>query len=388
MAGRGIGAMTKREFLKTLGVAAFALGHPIEIGAGAAPRTSRPRPVRTKNWVWMTPKLDVSAAELKRSFAVMRASGIDAVTAEIYNGQHAFYRSRRFPVKAEWLETVLPLATAEHLEVHAWMWTMPCLLPDVISKHPDWYNVNAKGESAVDKPAYVDYYKFLDPARPEVREFIRGTVHELAEVSGLAGIHLDYVRHPDAILPKGLWAKYGIVQDRVYPPYDYGYTPYSRGVFKAKHGVDPLTLPDPESNPDWMQYRLDSVVDLVNDYLVPAAHAGGKMITAAVFPGPSLAKIMVRQDWGRFKLDAFLPMLYHRFYEAGPDWVKTFTEEAVATVTAPVYSGLYVAPLDEAEFSKTVALALQGGAGGVSIFDAGAMNPDRWKTLASAVARG
>ena len=35
-----------------------------------------------------------------------------------------------------------------------------------IKEHPDWYNVNAKGEAAWDKPAYVDYYKFLDPARP------------------------------------------------------------------------------------------------------------------------------------------------------------------------------------------------------------------------------
>ena len=31
---------------------------------------------------------------------------------------------------------------------------------------------------------------------------------------------------------------------------------------------------------------------------------------------------MVRQDWGRFQLDAFLPMLYHVFYEAGPEWVR------------------------------------------------------------------
>ena len=51
-----------------------------------------------------------------------------------------------------------------------------------------------------------------------------------------------------------------------------------------------------------------SVADLVNQYLVPAAHAKNKLITAAVFPGPSLARTMVRQDWGRFELDAFLPM--------------------------------------------------------------------------------
>ncbi len=86
----------------------------------------------------------------------------------------------------------------------------------MIKEHPDWYNVNAKGESASDKPAYVDYYKFLDPARPEVREFVRDTVRELAAIPGLTGVHLDYIRHPDAILPSGLWSKYGIVQDKVY----------------------------------------------------------------------------------------------------------------------------------------------------------------------------
>ena len=146
---------------------------------------------------------------------------------------------------------------------------------------------------------------------------MRDTVRELAAIPGLTGIHLDYIRHPDAILPSGLWSKYGIMQDKVYPPYDYGYTEYSRKIFKSRFGVDPIELKDPEANRDWLQYRLDTVVDLVNKYLVPAAKAGGKKITAAVFPGPSLARTMVRQDWGRFELDAFLPMLYHSFYEAG-----------------------------------------------------------------------
>jgi uncharacterized lipoprotein YddW (UPF0748 family) len=225
----------------------------------------------------------------------------------------------------------------------------------------------------------------MDPARPEVREFVRDTVRELASIPGLTGINLDYVRHPDAILPSGLWSKYGIVQDKVYPAYDYGYTDYSRAKFKAQHGVDPFTLKDPESDAAWMKYRLDSVVDLVNDYLVPAAHAGGKTITADVFPGPSRARVMVRQDWGRFKLDAFLPMLYHAFYETGPEFVKTYTEEAVRTVKAPVYSGLYVDPLSDEELARTIRMALDGGAAGVSIFDAGAMTPARWSVFATAI---
>ena len=106
-----------------------------------------------------------------------------------------------------------------------------------------------------------------------------------------------------------------------------------------------------------------------------------------MFPGPSLARVMVRQDWARFNLDAFLPMLYHRFYEAGPEWVRRYTSEAVATVRQPVYSGLYVPPLDASELDRTIGMAFAGGAGGVSIFDAGAMSPERWKTVAAALSR-
>ena len=332
----------------------------------------------------MRPSLTRSADDWRRDFDLMRRSGIAGIIPEVYNGRQTLFPSR-LPMRAPWLPETIPLATAAGLEVHAWMWCMPCLVPSVIKEHPDWYNVNARGESAVDKPAYVDYYKFLDPARQEVRAFIRETVRELAVVHGLTGIHLDYIRHPDAILPSGLWSKYGIVQDKVYPPYDYGYTPFSRKIFEARYGVDPILLSDPESNRDWLQYRLDSVVDLVNNFLAPIARQNGKQITAAVFPGPSLARTMVRQDWGRFRLDAYLPMLYHSFYEAGPEWVRKYTQEAVRTVKAPVYSGLFVSPLSDADFVRTIDMALEGGASGVSIFDAGAMTPARWALFAKAV---
>ena len=100
-----------------------------------------------------------------------------------------------------------------------------------------------------------------------------------------------------------------------------------------------------------------------------------------------MARINVRQDWGRFKLDAFLPMLYHTFYETGPEFVRQYTQEAVKTVKAPVYSGLFISPLNAAEFTRTIDMALEGGASGVSIFDAGAMTTERWALLAKAVSR-
>lgn len=367
--------MKRRAFLKSAAVMAVAPLLPVP---QAAPR---------KHFVWMRPSPAQTDDALARQCDALKSAGITGIIPEVYNGSTALWGSTRLPVRAPWLERAIPIARNAGLDVHAWMWCLPCLLPAIIRDHPEWYNVNAKGESAVDKPAYVGYYKFLDPAHPEVRAFVRETVRELASLPGLTGIHLDYIRHPDAILPSDLWAKYGIVQDKVYPPYDYGYTAYSRKAFQAAHGVDPMTLTDPEQNGAWLEYRLQTVVDLVNGYLVPAARAGGKQITAAVFPGPSLARAMVRQDWGRFNLDAFFPMLYHTFYQAGPEWVKQYTAEATRTVSAPVYSGLFIGPLSATDFTRTVEMALAGGAAGVSLFDFGAFTDERRTLFAAAIRR-
>ncbi len=366
--------MDRRAFLKTMGAAALCAGQ-----ARALWGKSRGRPL--KNWVWISINTTRSDDDWKRALAQMRESNIRAILPEIYNGTDAYYPSRRLPVKIDLLSRILPLARAQGLEVHPWIWCMPCMTPEVMQKHPDWYNVNARGESALDKPAYQPHYKFLDPSRPEVREWIQGTVAELAAIAEISGVHLDYIRHPDAILPSGLWSRYNLVQDKVYPPYDYGYTEYARGQFKKKHGIDPLQIKDPEQNRQWVQFRCDTVTDLVNHYLVPAAHSRHKQITAAVFPGPTLARRMVRQDWGRWKLDAFLPMLYHTFYEAGPEWVRDQTREGVAATRKPVYSGLFVHALDGSAFSQTVQVALAGGASGISIFSADGMDDVKWSAL-------
>jgi uncharacterized lipoprotein YddW (UPF0748 family) len=361
--------MNRREFL---------------LASAAAPLLAGAPKLPPKNWVWIATNPRRTDDEWKRRFDAMRASGVRAILPEIYGGNEAFFASTRLPVKTDWLGTLLRLAPAAGLEVHAWMWSLPCMNPQILAAHPDWYNVNALGESAGVKPAYVKYYKFLDPGRPEVREFVQGTVKELAAIPELTGIHLDYIRHPDAILPAGLWKHYGIVQDQVYPPYDYGYSSYEREQFQRKFGVDPLKRQPGELEREWFQFRLDMVTGLVNDYLVPAAHAGGKQITAAVFPGPSMARNMVRQDWGRWKLDGFLPMLYHAFYNAGPEWVGEQTREGVATVKPPVYSGLAVSSMDAATLGRTVTIARAAGASGVALFEEGAMNEARWQAVKAA----
>ncbi len=43
----------------------------------------------------------------------------------------------------------------------------------ILKEHPEWFSVNRYGQSLADTTAYVDYYKFMCPALPEVREFIK-----------------------------------------------------------------------------------------------------------------------------------------------------------------------------------------------------------------------
>ena len=90
---------------------------------------------------------------------------------------------------------------------------------------------------------------------------------------------------------------------------------------------------------------------------------------------------MVRQDWGRFQLDAFLPMLYNNFYEAGPEWVKSYTQEGAAASGKPIYSGLFIHNMKPDELTRTIRAALDGGASGISLFSADGMDPAKWQIL-------
>jgi len=332
---------------------------------------------KTKNWVWITPDLKSSDDDWKRRFEQLKNAGIDALLPEIYNGKAVYFGSSRLPVKAEYLERLIPIAKSFNLEIHAWMWTMPCLLEDIQKKHPDWYMVNGLGQSSLKKPAYVNYYKFLCPAKEEVQDFIQGTVKELAEYD-IDGIHLDYVRYPDVIIAKGFWPKYNVVQDKEYPEYDYCYCETCREKFISMEGIDPLKIKEPSKNQAWLQFRYDEVTNLVNNKLIPTAHKSGKKISAAVFPNWK----DVRQQWFEWKLDAVMPMLYNRFYLADSEWIKQFTKAGIKSLKykTEYYSGLLV---DKPEkFEDYIRKAFEGGAQGISLFSMKALSDEHLKILA------
>ena len=283
----------------------------------------------------------------------------------------------------EMLIDLVPFAKEYNIRVHAWMWTLNRPGDPIANKHPDWYAVNRNGQNSLEYRAYVDYYQWLSPFHPDAREHIKNNVRKLTKVKGLASIHLDYVRYPDVILGADLQPKYGIVQDKEMPEYDYDYHPLARAGFKEIFDKDPMDLPYPEQSTEWRQFRLNAITSLVNE-LVEIAHETGHKMTAAVFPFPEMSRQMVRQAWNDWNLDAAYPMLYQNFYRENINWIGFATEQGVRDVSFPIFAGLYMPGLkDPEDLKKAIRLAIEKGAKGISLFTADNLSEGQIETIKS-----
>lgn len=282
----------------------------------------------------------------------------------------------------EGLTKIIPIAQKYGIEVHTWNWIMNN--GGIAGEHPEWLDYNALGESLKDSIAYVGYYKFLNPAIPEVREAIKEQVRSLLEVEGLTGISLDYCRYVDAILPTGLWKTYGIVQDKVYPKWDYGYHPEMIRQYKDVCGKEPDS-----NDPDWLKFRCKVLNDFVNE-LVEMAHSYGKIISASPFPTPLSSIEYVRQDWGNWKLDMAFPMIYHAFYKKDIAWsmqcIKDCHEQAWNGTG--IYYGLSVGDFKGSpeELEKALLEAKKAGAKGFSFYTFDSLTPEQREAVKRVIA--
>lgn len=335
-----------------------------------------------KAWIWTHPKPEEGPEDWKRQFAQFRAAGVDTVLACLFTGRHALFESQHVPVAAPILEQMLPIAAEEGLELHAWIVALRCNVTSIQQAHPEWFSVNRNGESCLEKPPYVGYYHWLCPSRPEAGDFVRTIVTELAVYTELKGVHLDYIRHPDVVLPQALQPKYDLVQDREFSEFDFCYCPVCRETFQQQEGIDPLEMEDPSASSAWKHFRYEGIRRIVAGAVEPA-HAAGKVLSAAVFATPELARTYVRQDWPRWDLDAVFPMIYHSYYAKPTAWIEQATKEGVEALggRCPLYSGLFIPALSPEELPQAVDHALKGGAAGISLFSHGAMTEAHWSAL-------
>ncbi|MCK5447452.1 MAG: hypothetical protein KAJ43_04875 [Gemmatimonadetes bacterium] len=351
--------MKRRDFVSTATAGALGLG---VLGYGALPPSLlgrfAPSTGDFSGWLWIGRRPEKSPAEWRALFARLRDAGIRGILV-----------GRAFdPAMAD-------AAHSADLEYHQWTWILN-RAGDTWARenHPEWFTISRNGDSTLDVPPYVGYYRWVCPSRAPVREYLRGLIDEAAAQPGLDGIHLDYIRYCDVILPRGLWEKYDLVQDRELPEYDFCYCDVCREQFEDLTGRDPFELDDPSSDSDWARFRWDSITRVVTE-LSETTRARGKSISAAVFATPTLARKLVRQAWDEWPVDRLFPMLYHPAYDRDIPWIGRSAEEGVRALessSTELNPGLYVPALSPGELAEAIRLARDAGAAGFSLFD---LNP-------------
>lgn len=345
-----------------------------------------------KVYAWLGYHAGDDEQQLANYFQKAAEAGIDGILIECHGGYPEILQdscSFRDSAALNLLRRSAVYAKQYGIELHAWMWSTNRCELNLRQAHPDWYQVNGLGESLTEYKMYGrEHYRFLCPSHEEVTEYLKDRVRELAEVDGLTGIHLDFIRYPDAILPYGLHESRGVVQDKVYPTWDCCYCDNCRSLYKEKTGIDPLELEDPGSSQEWLQFRLDNMAKMSSEVLAEIRKCG-KVSSAAVFATPEESKKLVRQDWVNYRnADCFFPMIYHRSYGMPDEWVETATREGLEGLKANnnnaiLYPGIMMPKAEQ--IPMFVDMAKKAGAKGICFFslDATKKRPELWDAIAA-----
>ncbi len=342
--------MKKRDFIKSTIMGGMGL-MASQSSFGTELANSK-KPGGLKHWVWENPDIKEGEKHIKERYDHYFQAGIRGMFFE--NDSEKHFRA----------------AKAAGMEAHRWMWTMNRGEKDLLENHPEWYSVSRDGKSCATNPPYVDYYRWLCPSKSEVLEYLKTQVKNILAKDYVDGIHLDYIRYCDVILPVNLWQNYKIDQTRELPEYDFCYCETCRAKYKAEHGIDPFDIQYPDQSLSWRKFRYDRITNIVNS-LAEIARSNKKAITAAVFPTPEVARRIVRQDWTNWNLDGVCPMIYHGFYKEQVSWIGDAVEEGIHFLCGrfPLYAGIYLPDFkSDEELEQGIRTALKHGASGISFF--------------------
>ncbi len=332
--------------------------------------------VKIRKMAWVS---TVSAHRVgcEKAISELRRMGVEELVLLTVDGGGPLYPSdiRPQPAKLRGKDLVSPLiklARREGMRTHAWIVTLNFHNVEFAREHKDLYVVNKLGVSCVDDPPYVSHYLWLCPSSEEVVSNVVELFLEVASRFDVDGLHFDYIRYPDVVLPEGIRGRYeGVPREEVLlPRFDYCYCERCRELFESEHGVDPVELRYIE--PDygvWFRWRAQRVTELVRRvYSAVKRYDSSLEVSAAVFATPELAYRYVLQDWPSWGLDFYNPMIYHEYYARPSGWIGQAVREGVLR-GARTCAGILVGFMrSEEELARSFADAVSNGASGICVF--------------------
>lgn len=273
---------------------------------------------------------------LAEIFDRMAQAGINTVFFETVNASYPIYPSQiapqQNPLTRGWdpLAAAVKLAHERGMELHAWVWTFaagntrhnqvinidPNYLGPLLATYPDWAGYDNRGQIipvGQTKP-------FLDPANPQVRQYLLSLYEEIVTRYNVDGLQLDYIRYPFQDPNQGR---------------TYGYGKAARAQFQQLWGVDPINISPSQQDlwQKWTEFRtgqIDSFVASLSQQL--RQKRPNLILSVAVFPLPELERIQkIQQHWEiwarRGDVDLIVPMTYAhdtpRFDRLAQPWIAS-----------------------------------------------------------------
>lgn len=339
---------------------------------------------------WHRP-VEKNAAEVGQTLERLKKAGLNTVFLETYfHGYTIFpsetYRAYGLPAQnpkfagVDLLKIWVSEAHARGMQVHPWFQTFyagtNAYLPPgpILAKYPEWTNVQYSSLD-LSKRAQVKLTSstlelggyFLDPANPEVQNFLTQLAEEIVTRYEVDGLQLDYIRYP-ASFPSDRFS---------YHKTTWGYTPIARAEFQAQYGIDPIDL-DPRKDTvlwqDWGNYKAANVNRFVQRVSARLHQLRPNLkVSAAIFPEQEAALAQKHQDWRLWANSGWVDFLAPMTLTSAVKVVERDTDYVLKTVNykVPVYAGVF-GPFNNntAEtLLEQIDAARKAGAGGFSIFD-------------------
>lgn len=180
-------------------------------------------------------------------------------------------------------------AHRQHLRVIPWF-EYGLMLPinaAIAKQHPDWLTVNRQGKTSTTKSTQG----WLNPAHPEVQQFITDLIVDVVKRYAVDGIQLD---------------------DHFGLPIEFGYDPYTIRLYRQTHnGKAP---PQNPADPAWMAWRATQLTRLLGK-ITTAVKATRATAIVSLSPNlPDFAYQNYLQDWTRWVNQGLLDEVVVQIY--------------------------------------------------------------------------
>lgn len=332
--------------------------------------------------VWIRPT-ETSPEKIAATLDKIKSTGIDNIFLETYFHGRTIFPSKTMenyqfisqnekflgfdPLKV-WIEE----AHKRGIKVHIWFETFyagnknPKDNPkSILAVNPSWANVTKRDfDSITPVPSLSEHGGyFLDPANPEVQQFLEELIKEIICNYHPDGINLDYIRYPQSMAAKFVG----------YELSNWGYTTYARNDFKNTYGKDPIDI----SHDDalwalWDRYRQDKVTSFVLR-VSKLTKKNNVMLTAVIFPDRQKALETKEQDWRTWSalgyVDGFTPLLLTCDAKTASVMMQDVINNKNKSTN--LYAGLFITFMDgpSDDLLRQIQEARKLNAKGVIIFD-------------------